>query len=131
MTGDAVLRGFAGILAARFRASDVVARYGGEEFLVVLEGAARNDAVRAADEVRERFARIEIPLPNGDWVHATVSAGCAGLDPDMSALESMIEVADVGLAMAKAGGREPGRRRLTIRAGSPKMAPGRGDRHAT
>ena len=105
LAGDAVLRGFAGILSARFRASDVVARYGGEEFLVVLEGAARNDAVRAADEVRERFARLEIPLPSGEWVHATVSAGCAGLDADMSALEAMIEVADVGLAMAKAGGK--------------------------
>lgn len=105
-TGDAVLRAFAGLLADRFRASDLVARYGGEEFLVVLDGASRDDAVRAAEQVRERFRAIEVPIPGAGTVSATVSAGCAGLDPNVPGLDAMIEVADVGLAMAKAGGRD-------------------------
>ncbi|MBI3746383.1 MAG: sensor domain-containing diguanylate cyclase [Chloroflexi bacterium] len=105
-TGDAVLRSFAALLADRFRASDLVARYGGEEFLVVLDGASRDDAMRAADEVRQRFRALEIRAAGGNLVSATVSAGCAGLDPNVAGLDAMIEVADVGLAMAKAGGRD-------------------------
>src|SRR5690606_4136491 len=35
-TGDAVLRGIAGILERCARSTDVVARYGGEEFAIVL-----------------------------------------------------------------------------------------------
>lgn len=103
--GDAVLRAFSGLLATRFRTSDLVARYGGEEFLVVLDGASRDDAVRAAEEVRIAFRNLELPA-GGVTVRATVSAGCAALDPSVAGLDVMVEVADVGLAMAKAGGRD-------------------------
>ncbi|MEW5990593.1 MAG: diguanylate cyclase [Chloroflexota bacterium] len=106
VAGDAVLRAFAGLLSARFRASDLVARYGGEEFLVVLDGASRDDAVRAAEEIRIAFRELDIPIAGGTAVRATVSAGCAGLDPSVAGLDVMVEVADVGLAMAKSGGRD-------------------------
>jgi diguanylate cyclase (GGDEF)-like protein len=106
LVGDAVLRAFAGLLAARFRASDLVARYGGEEFLVVLDGASRDDAVRAAGEIRRAFGELDVVGPGRETIRATVSAGCAALDPANSDLSSMIEVADVGLAMAKSGGRD-------------------------
>lgn len=104
--GDAVLRAFADLLAARFRASDLVARYGGEEFLVVLDGASRDDAVRAAEEVRLAFRNLDVAIPGRAVLRATVSAGCAGLDRSLAAVDTMIAVADVGLAMAKAGGRD-------------------------
>ncbi len=103
--GDAVLRAFGGILAGRFRSSDLVARYGGEEFLVVLDGASRDDAVRAAEEVRRAFRELEV-TGAGTPVRATVSAGCAALDQSVASLDVMVEVADVGLAMAKSGGRD-------------------------
>ena len=106
MAGDAVLRTFGGLLAARFRTSDLVARYGGEEFIVILDGASRDDAVRAAEEIRIAFRNHEITGPTGEVLHATVSAGCAALDPAIAGLNVMIEVADVGLAMAKSGGRD-------------------------
>ena len=106
LAGDAVLRAFAGLLAARFRSSDIVARYGGEEFLVVLDGASRDDAVRAAEDIRIAFRELEVPIASGPPLHATVSAGCAGLDAGTAGLDVMVEVADVGLAMAKAGGRD-------------------------
>ncbi len=106
LAGDAVLRAFAGLLAGRFRASDLVARYGGEEFLVVLDGASREDAVRAAEEVRVAFGALDVTIAGGDSLRATVSAGCAALDPSIARVDAMIEVADVGLAMAKAGGRD-------------------------
>jgi PleD family two-component response regulator len=44
--------------------------------------------------------------PTGETLRATVSAGCAALDPAVASLNVMIEVADVGLAMAKSGGRD-------------------------
>ncbi|HEX5590177.1 MAG TPA: diguanylate cyclase [Candidatus Limnocylindrales bacterium] len=106
VAGDAVLRAFADLLAGRFRASDLVARYGGEEFIVVLDGASRGDAVRAAEEIRLAFRGAEIDGPGGAALRATVSAGCASLDPSVADLGAMIEVADVGLAMAKAAGRD-------------------------
>lgn len=106
VAGDAVLRAFSGLLAARFRSSDLVARYGGEEFIVVLDGASRDDAVRAAEEIRVAFRELDVSAPGGEVLRATVSAGCAALDPAVAGLNVMIEVADVGLAMAKSGGRD-------------------------
>jgi diguanylate cyclase (GGDEF)-like protein len=106
LVGDAVLRAFAGLLDARFRASDLVARYGGEEFLVVLDGASRDDAVRAAEEIRVAFRELDVAGPGGETFRATVSGGCAALDPSIGDLNVMIEVADVGLAMAKSAGRD-------------------------
>jgi len=106
IAGDAVLRAFAGLLTARFRSSDLVARYGGEEFLVVLDGASRDDAVRAAEDIRLAFQVLDVDVPGGEAIRATVSAGCAALDPGVASLDVMIEIADVGLAMAKAAGRD-------------------------
>ena len=102
--GDAVLRTFAAMLAARFRAGDIVARYGGEEFLVVLDGASLDEARRAAEDVRSAFAGVTIESPSGPLA-ATVSAGCSALGPSVSSVEVLLEVADVALQMAKRGGR--------------------------
>ena len=104
-TGDAVLRAFGSILTRRLRSSDLVARFGGEEFLAVLDGASLEEAQRVADEIRRELEAIMIPGADGQELHATVSAGCAALGPNVSSLEAMLEVADVGLQMAKRGGR--------------------------
>jgi diguanylate cyclase (GGDEF)-like protein len=103
--GDSVLRAFAGILRDRFRASDIVARFGGEEFVVILDGATRDDAVIAADQVRTTLAALPIEAPGGAIVWATVSAGCALLAEDATGSAALLEVADVGLVMAKQAGR--------------------------
>jgi PleD family two-component response regulator len=42
---------------------------------------------------------------DGESLRATVSAGCASLGPAAATLEALLEVADVGLQMAKRGGR--------------------------
>ena len=104
-TGDAVLRAFGSILTRRLRSSDLVARFGGEEFLAVLDGASLDEAQRVADEIRRELESITIPGSDGEQLHATVSAGCASLGPNVSSLEALLEVADVGLQMAKRGGR--------------------------
>lgn len=104
--GDAVLRAFADVLRARFRASDLVARLGGEEFVAVLDGSGRDAAVKIADEIRMAIAARAIVVEDGQKLQVTVSAGCAELDPSDPTRESLLRTADVALFMAKRGGRD-------------------------
>ncbi len=104
-TGDAVLRTFGRILAARMRSSDLVARYGGEEFVAVLDGATIEEASRIADDIRRELEAFVFSGADAADLRATVSAGCAALGPDVATFDSLLELADVGLQMAKRGGR--------------------------
>jgi diguanylate cyclase (GGDEF)-like protein/PAS domain S-box-containing protein len=103
--GDSVLRAFAGILKTRFRSADLVARYGGEEFVAILEGSTREQAAAVAEDVRRLLETRAIEGPDDFVLHATVSAGCAELDPGDPRQESLLRTADVGLFMAKRNGR--------------------------
>lgn len=105
LVGDAVLRAFGTILASRLRSSDIVARFGGEEFVAILDGASAAEAQRVADEIRQELETARIPGADGLELKATVSAGCASLGPAVTSLESLLEIADVALQMAKRGGR--------------------------
>jgi diguanylate cyclase (GGDEF)-like protein len=104
--GDLVLRSFAGILRARFRATDLVARMGGEEFFVVLEGANREDAERLAEEVRMALRDQNLINEDGQRLSVTVSAGCTELAEAQSTREMLLRTADVALFMAKRAGRD-------------------------
>jgi diguanylate cyclase (GGDEF)-like protein len=103
--GDLVLRSFASILRARFRASDLVARIGGEEFIVILDGAGNADAERVAEEVRAALAAQRLANEDGDQLVVTVSAGCTELDGGHATREQLLRTADVALFMAKRAGR--------------------------
>jgi diguanylate cyclase (GGDEF)-like protein len=103
--GDAVLRSFGSILSGRLRSSDIVARFGGEEFVAILDGATVEEAHRVADEIRRELEGTRLTGADGESLRATVSAGCASLGPAVSTLEALLEIADVGLQMAKRGGR--------------------------
>ena len=103
--GDEVLRIFGTILHARLRGADLVARYGGEEFIAILPGATRDDAVRIADDVRQRLAGAPVHGVDGRRLSVTVSAGCATVDDAELSGESLVRAADVGLIMAKRSGR--------------------------
>jgi diguanylate cyclase (GGDEF)-like protein len=104
--GDTVLRSFATVLRRRMRKGDLVVRYGGEEFLVVLPGTDRQTATQIADEVRMEFRAGSVAGSDGDALGATVSAGCSQLEPSEWNYSILIATADVGLAMAKLGGRD-------------------------
>ncbi len=101
--GDAVLRAFARLLQRRFRGGDVVARYGGEEFVVLLPGASRQEAERAADDVRAALEAEVIPFDGGE-LRATVSGGCGELASGMTVRE-LLATADMALVQAKRAGR--------------------------
>jgi diguanylate cyclase (GGDEF)-like protein len=104
-TGDEILRGFARVLRRRFRATDLVARYGGEEFVVILDGATGEVAERLADEVREELLLQTVTAPDGTSLAASVSAGCATLTDTDATGEALLAMADIGLNLAKRGGR--------------------------
>lgn len=105
LVGDAILRAFGEILTGRLRSSDIVARFGGEEFVAILDGATVDEAQRVADEIRRALEAVRITGADGSQLTVTVSAGCASLGPDVTSIETLLEVADVGLQMAKRGGR--------------------------
>jgi diguanylate cyclase (GGDEF)-like protein len=104
--GDQILRSFAEVLRSRVRASDLLARFGGEEFIVILDGASRDEAVRLADAIRLEFRQHGIEAADSGLPITTVSAGCAALERTETSAAILLERADVGLAMAKAGGRD-------------------------
>jgi diguanylate cyclase (GGDEF)-like protein len=103
--GDRVLRAFADVVRGRVRTSDLAARYGGEEFVVILEGATLDGAVQLAEDIRVTFEALRFDLPDGTDIGSTASGGCAALEPSEVAIAQLLERADVGLAMAKASGR--------------------------
>jgi diguanylate cyclase (GGDEF)-like protein/PAS domain S-box-containing protein len=105
LAGDAVLRLFAGVLHERLRSADLVARYGGEEFIVILEDCTLPEVVRVAEEVRRGLEARTVPGADGQPLHATVSAGCAVIDPADPTGEALIGRADAALFMAKRAGR--------------------------
>jgi diguanylate cyclase (GGDEF)-like protein len=71
----------------------------------VLDGATRDDAVAAAEQVRRTLSERVIDAPAGLVLRATVSAGCSALSDEASSARQLLEIADVGLAMAKQAGR--------------------------
>jgi two-component system, cell cycle response regulator len=104
--GDDVLRAFGAVLRSRMRSTDLVARFGGEEFAAILYRASLDDAVRIADEVREQLAATPVLGVSGEELSATVSAGCAALDPEQESGVELLRAADVALYMAKRAGRD-------------------------
>jgi PleD family two-component response regulator len=72
----------------------------------VLQGTGRETASRIADEIRLEFRALTIAGSGGGALGATVSAGCTELDPSEWNFATLVEMADVGLAMAKLGGRD-------------------------
>ncbi len=102
--GDAVLQGFARVLAAVARRSDVVSRWGGEEFVVALPQTGAAGARVAAERVRRAVAEASYPIPGAEPLRMTASVGAATANPPW-AKEAVISAADEAMYAAKARGR--------------------------
>ncbi|NJC42671.1 two-component system cell cycle response regulator [Brevundimonas alba] len=103
--GDEVLREFAVRLATNVRAIDLPCRLGGEEFVVVMPGAALEDAARVADRIRRDIEAQPFPIMGGSegltiTVSIGVAASVAGDTP-----EALLKRGDEGVYEAKAHGR--------------------------
>ena len=103
--GDKALKAVAQVLRKVMRDVDYVARYGGEEFVVVLPNTDLQGAVRAAERVRERLARISVDVGQQS-VSLTLSTGVAEFPIHGDSPESLIASADAALYQAKRRGRD-------------------------
>jgi len=101
--GDAVLCAFAELVQDILRQSDLVCRYGGEEFAFLFPEISPVELERLAERLRVRCAGMEVGLPDGRSVTATVSMGLA--DASECPIEIALKRADDALYEAKALGR--------------------------
>jgi diguanylate cyclase (GGDEF)-like protein len=99
--GDSVLQEVAQTMRANLRAGDSIYRVGGEEILVVLPGAARENAVDVAERLRLAVRDLR---PAG--VKMTVSIGVAVSRPGGLDTDDLVCRADEALYAAKARGRD-------------------------
>ncbi len=102
--GDMVLQQAADLVTGSVRAGDFVFRYGGEEMLMVLVEIDREQALRVAENIRERFAAEPLRVGDKKTANVTASIGIATYNghPDY---ETMLKDADGALYEAKEAGR--------------------------
>lgn len=99
--GDLALQAVADGLRRNARNPDALCRYGGEEFVLILPGASSEQAVAAAEHLRERVA-AEL----ADSHRLTLSAGVASLaEQPFDDAAQLFEAADHALYRAKDAGR--------------------------
>ncbi|HEU5371132.1 MAG TPA: diguanylate cyclase [Gaiellaceae bacterium] len=99
--GDRSLRLFSHVLRQVLRDNDLVARWGGEEFLIALPDADAQAAVEVMDRIRAHLARTL----DGGQVRFTASFGVSDSTAAAS-LQELIQLADIGLYLSKAAGRD-------------------------
>ena len=99
--GDRSLRLFSHVLRQVLRDDDLVARWGGEEFLIALPDADAQAAVEVMDRIRAHLARTL----DGGQVRFTASFGVSDSTAAAS-LQELIQLADIGLYLSKAAGRD-------------------------
>ncbi|MBW8191900.1 diguanylate cyclase [Neiella marina] len=98
--GDGVLRAVAQTLRDCTRKNDTVARFGGEEFCILLPSATADQAMRIAEQMRERLEKQQI-----DHINVTCSFGVSALGTDPTTPAKLIDEADLALYRSKSEGR--------------------------
>lgn len=100
--GDDVLCHFAETGRKMLRRSDLLARIGGEEFMLLMPHAARHEAVRVTERLRQQLALA--PRIAGLDLAYTMSAGIADYQGETA--ETLFQRADRALYSAKNRGRD-------------------------
>ncbi|MGQ0700335.1 MAG: sensor domain-containing diguanylate cyclase [Panacagrimonas sp.] len=104
--GDRVLAAIARALSDACRRSDVVCRYGGEEFTVLLPNTTQQQAMQAAENLRQAVRRIDPGLLGGLLTVPTISVGVAYLPLNGNKPAAVLKAADKALHVAKTTGRD-------------------------
>lgn len=107
VAGDDILKKTAEAISGNLRKGDSAYRYGGEEFLVTLPEQSIESAVSAAERLRRRIERMQIPHTSRERPEIiTISIGLAELRPDDGkSAEDLLKEADAALYEAKENGR--------------------------
>lgn len=105
--GDFVLITVASLIKNSLREYDIAGRYGGEEFTVLLDRAAKADAMIVAERIRETIQNHDF-VYNDQHLHVTISGGFSVFDVDTNPVSNpneFINQADKGLYLSKNNGR--------------------------
>jgi two-component system, cell cycle response regulator len=107
LAGDEVLTTVAQVLATCFRTGDAAYRYGGEEFLIILPEQTLENALTAAERMRQEIEHLAIPHEDSPAMGVvTVSAGVAELySAESKTIDKLLQEADSALYAAKQAGR--------------------------
>jgi diguanylate cyclase (GGDEF)-like protein len=100
--GDDALKEVGGLLKHRLRGVDTPARWGGEEFLAILPETNRDEALAAAEKIREAVAQHAF---GETGMHLTCSIGVAEYPSDGVDRSALIDAADQAMYAAKSLGR--------------------------
>jgi diguanylate cyclase (GGDEF)-like protein len=102
--GDLALKHVASLLQQAMRKTDWLARFGGEEFIVLMPGAALNQAEPVAEELRRLLAGAPL-LHEASDVKLSVSVGVAQWRDAEDDASRLLSRADAALFQAKVQGR--------------------------
>ena len=102
--GDKLLKWFATLCSRTVRNIDVLSRYGGEEFLAILPESGGEEALAAAERIREATFRQSLVV-FGKNRGATVSAGVATFPEHGASRHALTLNADAALYYAKQRGK--------------------------
>ena len=104
--GDRLLRALARVVRKCTRGDTVFGRFGGEEFLMIFPGATKEQALAAAENVREAIARYDFPSGAQQPLGCiSVSGGVAECPVDACDSAALLRLADEALYAAKRSGR--------------------------
>ncbi len=104
--GDQAIQRFAALLRQQVRPGDLLGRYGGEEFCLVLPGADAERGRRLAEMLRKAVAGNNGEgLDPGPQLAMSASFGVAVIDPEVSDLAGLVDLADRAMYVAKKSGR--------------------------
>lgn len=104
--GDAILIELGHRLTETARTDDMVCRNGGEEFAILLADCNLSQGFVIANRYLRQMTERPFLLPDGTQLDVTVSIGVASTsEPKIATSEQLIKKADLGLYVAKRGGR--------------------------
>lgn len=104
--GDEVLKAISSKMLASIRMSDKLGRYGGEEFLFLLPSTPLKNSTILAERLLNTIRTLEIKVPDGQVIHATISIGIARYRPGKETWEGLLNRADKALYKSKDCGRD-------------------------
>lgn len=102
--GDTLLAEVGKLLMAAVRNEDFVGRYGGEEFIIITCSHDPQTIKSVAERIRQRVEDLDMQLPDGRKIKATISIGASLYLPGMSMLKAL-KITDEALYQAKNQGR--------------------------
>ncbi|WP_111808269.1 sensor domain-containing diguanylate cyclase [Aeromonas allosaccharophila] len=102
--GDSALVHLGRVMQSVLRSEDVLARIGGDEFAILLPNTTLSAAASLAERLRLQVMQSTLPLPDGDKLVITISAGLVE-NGEGELMESLYARADQMLYQAKQSGR--------------------------